>query len=281
VKAFRILVMTAILAGIVRASPAREARRPLKVMDFETGNLDQWPRKKLPSRNSARVVTNPVRAGRYSAEFILRRSDPMVSEGKRCELQVDDIGEIGGEYWYGFSTLIPEDWQADTRAGEVVAQWKGRPDTELGESESRSPSLALRVAGDKWRITVQADPNPVTRDNGAPRTTLWRGKLGRGAWTDWVFRIRWSYGKDGLLEIWKDGGKIAVVAGPNANNDKGKIYFKIGLYKPSWNDPAAPSDVDTRRLYHDEVRIGGATARYEDVSPPSRAKAASRETKER
>lgn len=268
-KASRVLVVAAVLAGVVRSSPAREVPPLLNVMDFETGNLDQWPRKKLPAEDSVRVVTGPVRAGRYAAEFVLRKSDPMVSEGKRCELQVNDIGEAGGEYWYGFSTLVPGDWKADTRAGEVVAQWKGREDQELGESGARSPSLALRVAGDSWRVTVQADPNPVTRETGTPRKSVWRGKIVRDVWTDWVFHVRWSYRSNGRVELWKDGKRVRVFKGPNAYNDKGKIYFKIGLYKPAWNDSAAPSDVTLRRIYHDEIRIGGATAKYEDIAPPS------------
>ena len=274
-KALRVLVMAAILAGIPRFAPAKDVPRLLYVMDFETGNLDQWPRKKLPAADSAHVVTNPVRAGRYAAEFVLRKSDPMVSEGKRCELQVNDVGEIGGEYWYGFSTMIPADWRADAKAGEVVAQWKGRPDEELGESSTRSPSLALRVAGENWRVTVQADPNPLTRESGTPRKSVWRGKITRDAWTDWVFRVRWSYRSNGRVEVWKDGKRVRVFRGPNAYNDKGKIYFKIGIYKPSWNDPAVPSDVNVRRIYHDEIRIGGATAKYEDVAPAPRAGAAS------
>jgi len=237
-------------------------------MDFESGDLSQWPGRKLPRPDSARVVTTPVRAGRYAAEFVLRRSDSVVSDGKRAELVVDGIGEVGGEYWYGFSTMIPGDWRPDTKAGEVVAQWKGRPDSDLGESSDRSPSLALRVKGEKWRITVQTDPSPVTRDNGAPRRTVWQGKFTRDAWDDWVFHVRWSCRRDGLLQIWKNGKRIASWRGPNAYNDKGKMYLKIGIYKPGWNDPAAPSDVDTRRIFHDEVRIGGAKADYAAVSPP-------------
>lgn len=40
--------------------------------------------------------------------------------------------QIGGEYWYGFSIYLPEDYVADA-IWEIVAQWHGRPDFDLGE----------------------------------------------------------------------------------------------------------------------------------------------------
>jgi hypothetical protein len=266
-KARTVLLMAAALT----CRTAWSAAPLLHVMDFETGNLDQWPRKKMPGEDAVRVVTQPVRAGRYAAEFTLKKSDPMVSEGRRTELQVDDVGGLGGEYWYGFSTLIPGDWRPDA-AGEVVAQWKVRAGVETAETATRSPSLALRVKGERWRITVQTDPASVTHKTGAPRKTVWQGKFAKDTWTDWVFHVRWSARGDGLLVVWKNGKRIASCRGANAYDDKGKMYFKIGLYKPSWNDPAAPSEVSVRRIYHDEVRIGGATATYADVAPPPPAR---------
>jgi hypothetical protein len=70
-----------------------------------------------------------------------------------------------------------------------------------------------------------------------------------------------------LVEVWKDGARVTDFRGPNTYNDKGRIYFKIGLYKPSWNDPSVPSDVDVRHIFHDEVRIGDQAASYRDVAP--------------
>ena len=41
----------------------------------------------------------------------------------------------------------------------------------------------------------------------------------------------------------------------------------MGLYK-GWRDPSQRSDVvDKRVLYHDEFRMGGAEAGYDDVAP--------------
>jgi len=55
--------------------------------------------------------------------------------------------------------------------------------------------------------------------------------------------------------------------GPNAFNDAHGPYFKMGLYK-GWRDSDPPNDAVSRRvLYHDEFRMGGSEASYEDVAP--------------
>lgn len=96
----------------------------------------------------------------------------------------------------------------------------------------------------------------------------------RGAWVDWVVRVKWSTGHDGQLEVWKDGARVLRDAGPNCYNDGDDQapYFKFGLYKWPWLASAelAPSDVSQRRLYFDEIRIGDATAGFDAVSPPKR-----------
>ena len=63
------------------------------------------------------------------------------------------------------------------------------------------------------------------------------------------------------------GEKVIDRTGPNAFNDEIGPFFKMGLYK-GWGDPKKPCDaVDKRVVYHDEFRMGGADASYEDVAP--------------
>jgi hypothetical protein len=79
--------------------------------------------------------------------------------------------------------------------------------------------------------------------------------------------VRWSYEAAGVLQIWKNGRKVIDQTGPNTFNDAKGPYFKMGLYK-GWADPAQQSDaVDKRVLYHDQFRMGGADATYDDVAP--------------
>jgi len=249
-------------------SACYESRRPvLYTLDFESGDLLSWHKRKLAGPHSAQIVTDPVRGGRYAVRFMLRRTDRLVSKGKRAELQMFAVGRHGHEYWYGFSIYIPSDWREDIK-DEVVAQWNATRDRHLGESARRSPPLAIRIKRNKWFITCRWDSRALTPPgNTAPKRTLWRGEYRRGAWTDWVVHARWSYGADGLLEIWQNGRLIVTRRGPNTYNDVAGLRFKIGIYKPQWNNPENLSLVTVRVIYHDEVRIAGGNASYGDVAP--------------
>ncbi len=230
--------------------------RILHRFDFESGEAGPWTDFKLPTPESLAIVEDPLDPGNRVARFVLHRNDPMVSDGKRAELQIDGIGEIGTgrDYWYGFRTYLPDDWQFDIEY-EVLAQWKGKRDKSLGE-QSKSPALALRTRKKVLYITNRWDDRIVTPENHSPNETIWQGSRDVGVWAKWVVHARWSFRDDGLLEIWKDGRQIVEKHGPNTYNDRRGMYFKVGIYKAPWGHPDRPSHVDRRVVYHDDVWIG-------------------------
>ncbi len=239
----------------------------LHVFDFERGTLSGWHKYKLPDDDSASVVKNPVRFGSYAVQFQLRRPDRIVAKGKRAELEMLRVAELKQSYWYGLSIHIPADWEEDYK-DEVVAQWNATADKHLRENEKRSPPLALRIRGKEWLITQRYDPRPLTPPgNAAPKRTVWKGAYEKGKWTDWVVNARWDWGQDGSLRIWRNGELIVDEKGPNTYHDRKGLRFKIGLYKPQWNEPTSSSAVTARRIYHDEVRIGGKDASFDSVKP--------------
>ncbi len=241
--------------------------RLLHVIDFERGTLSGWHKYKLPADDSAEVVTSPVRAGKYAVRFQLRRPDRIVAKGKRAELELLRAAELGRSYWYGFSIFLPADWEEDFK-DEVVAQWNATADKHLKENEKRSPPLALRIRGTEWLITQRHDPRPLTPPgNTAPKRTLWKGPFDKGKWTDWVVNARWDWKGDGSLRMWRNGELVVEETGPNTYNDRNGLRFKIGLYKPQWNEPTSTSAVTVRRIFHDEVRIGSAEATFDLVKP--------------
>ena len=65
---------------------------------------------------------DPTRAGRKVMKTSLDRYKDRYPD--RTEIQ-GPPAEIGKEYWYGFSILLPEDYVPD-RIWEIVAQWQGR-----------------------------------------------------------------------------------------------------------------------------------------------------------
>ncbi len=196
---------------------------------FETGDLAGWG-KERGGEHSIRVVTNPVRSGKYAVQFELRRDDPIVASSKRAELTLEKEPKVNVERWYGFSIFLPKDYVGDPTP-EIVTQWHASPDRDRGEVW-RSPPLALLTEDGRWKITWRWDADPIMKQNradGSKSESL--GEYKTGVWTDWVFHVKWSWESDGLLEIWKNGKKAVHYQGPNAYNDARGVYFKTGIYE--------------------------------------------------
>lgn len=227
----------------------------LQRFDFESGEAGPWSVFKLPGPGALTIAAEEAPNGNRFARFRLRRSDPIVSDGHRAELQLDAIGLAGepATRWYGFRTRLPSAWEPD-REYEVVAQWKGVDDKP--QEESKSPCLALRVREREWFLTNRWDERRITPSNESPNAELWSGDLDLGRWTEWTVQVRWSYRADGLLCIWKDGALLVEKRGPNTFDDPGGIYFKLGIYKPPWDLRPERSRVDERIVEHDDVWFG-------------------------
>jgi hypothetical protein len=209
--------------------------------------------------------------------FELHANDPDIGLSKRAELRWTDafVGGVGTENWYGLSIFVPAEWKQDTvrQDWQIVAQWHGIPDFDLGETWA-PPPLAIWIDKNEWSIWNYWDPKPVTI-GGSPepeggREVVWRGALDRDQWTDWVIHARWAYTADGLLEIWKDGQLVATKHGPNVYNDRHSLYFMIGLYKWMWGIPGLAWSEPTRVIYVDDVRILAGAGSYGLVAPGER-----------
>ncbi len=220
--------------------------------DYESGSRSGF-QEDIEGDGEYEIVTvpEPVRAGKYSCKYVLRKARRVELVPRRC------TAPVGSERWYGFSIFIPADWVANRRKDEVVAQWHASPDRDKGEPW-RSPPLAVRTKGNGWEVTCIWDSKPLSIPRVEGSTTIWRGNIAKGRWTDWVFHVRWSYGDDGLVEVWKNGELLKHREGPNCYNDKGGLYFKWGIYHT----------LENRVLYNDELRIADGKAGYEAVAPP-------------
>lgn len=230
--------------------------------DFEGEDLKGW---KI-SGNAPTVQRGPARGGQQAMRTSLDRSKDKVSY--RTEVS-GPRADVGKEYWYGFSILLPEDYAAD-RIWEIVAQWHGVPDFDAGENW-RNPVMALSTTNGRWDWVSRWDAKRNTFESGKRQYGGTRnydlGPYRKGVWTDWVVHIKWSYGADGFLRVWKNGETVIDASGPNAFNDEHGPFFKMGLYK-GWRDPNKRGDaVSQRVLYHDEFRMGDSEAGYDDVAP--------------
>ena len=232
--------------------------------NFESRDLSGWLTEDLCCKHSFEYVDSPVYSGNQAAKFTLCQQDPKVSNGRRCELKRYGLFPVGTERWYSFKIFLPEDYVAD-QDFEIVTQWHGIPDFIEGETW-RSPPLALITQDGKWFVRRHWDPNRVTKE-AIFSEKIDLGAYQKSAWTSWVFHVEWSYCSDGLLEIWKDEDLVFQQTGPNTYNDLFGPYFKIGIYRPlDWGTQAQPnSQIKSRTLYVDDVRIGNAMATYKNM----------------
>lgn len=231
--------------------------------DFETGDMAGFH----ASGNEPTVTAERARSGSHAQRASLDRHNDPVSY--RTESVPDgQTFEVGDEVWYGFSIYLPDDYVADP-VWEIPAQWHGRPDFDLGE-DWRNPPLALHSANGEWTVSNIWDSKANTFESGERvydgSESFDIGPYETGRWTDWVFHLVWSYADDGVLQIWKDGELVVDRPGPNTFNDQEGPYMKWGIYK-GWSNPDNVGVIDTRLLFHDELRMGDGSAAYCDVAP--------------
>jgi hypothetical protein len=212
------------------------------------------------SGNKPDVTGQQKRAGRYALKSYLHRYHS--DTNYRTELRARAPSPIKGQdTWYGFSIYLPAPYTPDW-IDDILAQWHAIPDP--GEKHG-NPPLALVVKDGKWVLRSVWNPIQPTVKSRQKAASFQLGPQDTNKWTDWVFRIRWSYGNDGVLQVWKNGKQVLNRIGPNCFNDRKMPFFKMGIYKSKWRSRVG--DVIERTVYHDEVRIAGKGANYSTVAP--------------
>lgn len=77
------------------------------------------------------------------------------------------------------------------------------------------------------------------------------------AWHDYVVRIKWSMGGDGVFTYWRDGIQLYNYNGPTSPLSGESVKLQACIYMAN----AAPS---IKVMYHDEVKVGTT---YSSVQP--------------
>ncbi|KAB0677760.1 dipeptide ABC transporter ATP-binding protein [Aureimonas leprariae] len=217
-------------------------------LDFESGTLDGWSTRRLAGPHSAQVQDVVARVGAKSCRFELR-PDERVSQGHRAELRDWYNAPLEAETWYGFATLLPEDFAPPLGTGIVLAQWHDQ--AKLGEPSGKPP-LALRFRDGRLRFTGAFDD--VASANPAKTHVFHEMAAPLGQWMDFVFRIRWSRTGDAAIEAFLNGRPLFNFWGPlGYRNEEQAPYFKLGLY--------ASGPIDGPLVaYHDNYSRGSSFA---------------------
>ena len=251
------------MMGVCMVGGMGSARAAEVIRDFETNSLSGL----RVSGNAPTVQSSIKRLGRYGMRSDLDRFTSPVPY--RTEARVIAPSPIvNQEYWYGFSIYLPDDYIPDNVAWELVAQWHGIKDS--GDVHS-NPPLSLSTSRGVWKLNNKWSSERIQNSSNIHGRTFDFGTYARGRWTDWVFRIKWSYGSAGILEVWQDGTKVLSLKGPNTYNDAQMPFFKMGIYK-GWQKPAGEvGPVTHRTVYHDEFRMVGPGGSYSAVAPKTAA----------
>lgn len=237
------------------------------VGDFERGDWSGWGVREAAREDSLQIVTDPVRGGRYAAQFTVRPGD-YISNGNRAEISYDNRDFPGSEGWYAWSFFVPSDYtetEWKPKLWQCIGQWHDQPNKEAGETwkdfPGHSPSIAVYY----------------TFKNGVSAIELWYGSyqkgdiqkiianapIEKGRWNDLAFHIGWSPKDDGFIEAFLNGQpwtlpdeKEHKFFGANMWNAY-PHYLKIGLYRHK-------EFTTTNWVYFDEVRMGNS---LDDVKP--------------
>ena len=185
-------------------------------------------------------------------------------------------------HWIGFSVFVPQDWETNSKYGELIWQLSQYPENGNYKSpcvggyidcpgKAGTPnnySIVVRSINDKPAVEHPRNEGLVTSFRNAEHSIL----DDRGKWTDWVIEYRpdhraISEGGTGLIRIWKDGEKIVDFSGPNFYWSDTGVFWKMGCYKWDYAN-RGDDDVKSRTYFYDELRIARADlGNYELVAP--------------
>jgi hypothetical protein len=214
-----------------------------------------------PENNRLSNTHSPVRAGKIAFRHWVNR------RGERSELAMRRT-EIGGTYWYGWSMLLPDDF--DHRGSDtIVMQLASWPTPRNGKfpHSANGPYLEIQPDGRMiMHLQHKGQNTDMVCDDFVVAEDVARLK---GKWLDFVMHARWTGDEDGRFKLWlkvDDNNYLQKVdyEGPVWWNDEDTgPYFKMGAYtgEPGWKGPAE------RTVYTDEYRLGDGESSFDEVAP--------------
>ena len=203
-----------------------------------------------------------ARTGRYALRIELNRHDTTQEGLTMTELETNMQDMDTTLHWWSFSNYLPADFQPDS-VHETFAHWL--PQVESCEASVPSPVM-LNIYKGNWQLKINWNAkgicNPAPEDFGMKEFDL--GPWEKSKWTDWLFHIYFSYGENGLVQVWKNGELVVDYHGPCFYKDADFAYFKIGIMKwvwsSTWPADAEQSVLNHRHYFLDNIRMGNRKA---------------------
>ncbi|MCB9484099.1 MAG: heparin lyase I family protein [Dehalococcoidia bacterium] len=229
------------------SSPPQPAT-PAELVDQVTYESGEQAQISLQSgaEDGLSVTHEVVRSGDAAGVAVLEPDDPQFrgNVGYRSEWQSDFHADAGGEFWYGVSVYVPDDWNQ----GSNDNFFNDRIIFQFHEGTGSSPAMSLHLRADDDRFVLRRR----TVDGFA---YPWSMPFETDRWYDFVFHVRWSQDDDGFVQLFLDQRLIGEYQGRTLVDGE-SIYTKWGIY-------GQPT-----RILIDDVRIAeGRTGGLDLVSP--------------
>jgi hypothetical protein len=236
----RVRSLAALLLAVSLLSAAGASAEVLWRGDFETGDTGQW--KSTPRFDGIKVVTDPVREGKYALRI---DGTSAARKGKldRVEFQHQPgpPGTAEGtERYFGWSVFVPRKLTDDFHSA--------------GYFETRN----------SWRqlMAFEVRGEDITYSTRVPYARRWtgKGKFTPGRWHDIAVHVRWSRNPDrGFVEVWFDGELVVPRVKTATLLDENVAFFQVGFMRASADVPET--------IFIDHV-VEATT--LEEVTPPAR-----------
>jgi len=222
--------------------------------DFETsvrecGFVEQNALGDQPGR--ATIVSSVSRTGSSALRLHTEPGDSNVHGSGSWER--DDVlfpndgkyGVPGGpEEWWAWSVLFPDDYvYPNTSAGSGTVLDFHHDNIPLQADQTPmgviTASKALYGPGNGGlQLWIYGGTSEIERARiHIPDPYGVVDEVKRNAWYDFVFRVKWSTGNDGYMQMWLNGKRVANYSGPTSYPDKN--YLKLADYHAAFGVPVS------------------------------------------
>lgn len=223
--------------------------------DFETVDTRQYTAVECPHpTRQLKIITSPVRQGRYAARFEVAPGDNWSNDSIRCLVANYDSNESeGDDYYFAFSMNFPKH-----PSDNVVWELHSRRDIYSVDPNTSVAPHAITTAGGRLEYRLLTGPafwNGSTWTGWSqyePNIPL-LAPIPVGQWIDVVVHIRFTHSSQGTLAVWSRTGGESWTREPQVRRD--------GIPTLQWipgfenrifghrNDPRINSNIYTSSLY--------------------------------
>lgn len=208
-------------------------------------------------------VLDPAGSGKLVMRATHVVGDMPTFGGYRSELSASR-DPVGSERWYSWGYFLPDTFKA-AKNDIVIAQIHDTSD--IGESDWRSPTLAVFAQDERFILMNAFDSDRVTSRSGTiseagvdyERRELTSWDIETGKWVYLDLHVKWAGDETGFLEFWKDGVLLFKESNHiNTFDDERGVWFKSGVY---WSPN--PEFIST---YFSGVKIGDENETFQSMT---------------